>query len=502
MNQTEQEKYTKNQNLKTIMFVGTGSDVGKSVINAAFCRIFKQDGYSPAPFKAQNMSLNSYASAEGLEMGRAQVVQADACQIPCDVDMNPILLKPTGQMSSQVVLNGKPLGNKSALDYFNRTDRDFLFSEAMNAFHRLATHYNPIVVEGAGSISEINLRDRDIVNMRVALETNADVYLIADIDRGGVFGSVYGTLELLPPEERKLIKGIIINKFRGDIRLFEDGQKQLEKLTGVPVVAVVPHFRDIYIEDEDSVVIDIKQNHHLQNKINIAVVLLHHMSNFTDFNNLEHQDEVHLFYTANPNEVEAADIVLIPGSKNTIADLHHLRKMGLAKAILNAQKQKKAVYGICGGYQMMGLSISDPDGIEGDTQSVAGLGILPIHTILSESKITEQCTFSFQGGKEKCKGYEIHMGETKIEKKSPLCRIDGKGDDGYFLNDKTWGTYIHGIFDNQSIVNHLLKLHGKSENKAFDYETFKEEQFDKLADHVRKCSDLEYMYTMAKKVNE
>jgi adenosylcobyric acid synthase len=479
--------------LKPIMFVGTGSDVGKSVINAAFCRIFKQDGYTPAPFKAQNMSLNSYASPEGLELGRAQAVQAEACGIPCSADMNPILLKPTGDMKSQVVLNGKPIGNQSALDYFNHTDRETLFAEAMKAYRRLEVKYNPIVIEGAGSISELNLHDRDIVNMRVAKAVQADVYLIADIDRGGVFGSVYGTLELLPPDERELVKGIIINKFRGDIRLFEDGRKMLEDITGIPVVAVIPYFRDIYIEDEDSVVIDIKQKHTQSSMVNIAVVLLKHMSNFTDFNNLEQQQGVHLFYTANPSEVEKADVVIIPGSKNTISDLMHLRKTGLAKAIVNSQKAGKAVYGVCGGYQMMGISVNDPEGVEGNIACIAGLGILPIHTTLKGEKTSEQCTFTFRDNPELCKGYEIHMGETTFEQESPLCHIQNKGKDGYFLNEKTWGTYIHGIFDNQLVVNELLKTQNKTESE-FNYETFKEEQFDKLAEHVRENSKLRTIY--------
>jgi adenosylcobyric acid synthase len=479
--------------LRPIMFVGTGSDVGKSVINAAFCRIFKQDGYSPAPFKAQNMSLNSYASPDGLELGRAQAVQADACGIPCSADMNPILLKPTGDMKSQVVLNGKPVGNQSALDYFNHTDRDYLFAEAMKAFSRLAEKYNPIVIEGAGSISELNLHDRDIVNMRVAKAAQADVYLIADIDRGGVFGSVYGTLELLPPDERKLVKGIVINKFRGDIRLFEDGRKMLEEITGIPVVAIIPYYRDIYIEEEDAVVIDIKQKHAQSSMVNIAVVLLKHMSNFTDFNNLEHQPGVHLFYTANPNEVEKADMVIIPGSKNTISDLMHLRERGLAKAIIKAHKLGKAVYGICGGYQMMGLSVNDPEEVEGDIVSMPGLGVLPIHTMLKGEKTTEQCTFTFRDNPELCKGYEIHMGETSFEHESPLCYIEKKGEDGYFLNEKTWGTYIHGIFDNQLVVNELLKTYNKKVPE-FNYEIFKKEQFDKLAEHVRKNSKLEMIY--------
>jgi adenosylcobyric acid synthase len=479
--------------LKPIMFVGTGSDVGKSVINAAFCRIFKQDGYSPAPFKTQNMSLNSYASPDGLELGRAQAVQADACGIPCSADMNPILLKPTGDMKAQVVLNGKPLGNQSALDYFNHTDRDYLFAEAMKAYQRLAKKYNPIVIEGAGSISELNLHDRDIVNMRVAKAVQADVYLIADIDRGGVFGSVYGTLELLPPNERELVKGIVINKFRGDIRLFEDGRKMLEDITGIPVVAVIPYYRDIYIEDEDSVVIDIKQKHAQSSMVNIAVVLLRHMSNFTDFNNLEQQPGVHLFYTANPSEIKKADVVIIPGSKNTISDLMHLRETGLAKAIIKAQQTGKAVYGICGGYQMMGISVNDPHGVEGNIAGIPGLGILPIHTTLKGEKTTEQCTFTFRDNPELCKGYEIHMGETTFEHDSPLCNIQNKGNDGYYLNNKTWGTYIHGIFDNQLVVNELLKTQNKTESE-FNYETFKEEQFNKLAEHVRGNSSIEIIY--------
>ena len=486
------------ERLKPIMFVGTGSDVGKSVINAGFCRILKQKGYSPAPFKAQNMSLNSYASEEGLELGRAQVVQADACKIPCSADMNPILLKPTGDMKSQVVLNGRPIGNKSALDYFNNTDRDFLFSEAMKAFERLNQKYNPIVIEGAGSISELNLRDRDIVNMRVALAVNADVYLIADIDKGGIFGSVYGTLELLPPDEKALVKGILINKFRGDIRLFEDGKKILEDLTGIPVMGIIPYYRDIHIEDEDSVVIDIKQKHRNNSKLNIAVVLLQHMSNFTDFNNLEHQEDIHLFYSANPTEIENADIIIIPGSKNTISDLNHLRNSGLAKAIIRSHKNEKTIIGICGGYQMLGISIKDPNKVEGEINSLPGLGILPIHTTLTSEKVSEQCIFTFLNQKEKCIGYEIHMGETKFEKSSPVSTIEGKGNDGFFLNSKTWGTYIHGIFDNQSVVNYLLKQHGKKENNDFDYQTYKEEQFEKLAKHLMESCEVERILNSAK----
>ena len=267
------------QHLRPIMFVGTCSDAGKSVINAAFCRIFKQDGYQPAPFKAQNMSLNSYSTPEGGEMGRAQVVQAEACGISPHTDMNPILLKPTNDKSSQVVLNGKPVGNMSAKDYFGiQNQKEELFKEAIEAFNRLEARYNPIVLEGAGSISELNLRDRDITNMRMAMKAGASTYLIADIDRGGVFGSVYGTIALLRPEERALMKGVIINKFRGDASLFEEGRNLLKELTGIPVVGVIPWFRDIKIEEEDSVALDMKNNTYKDGKINVAIILLKRMS--------------------------------------------------------------------------------------------------------------------------------------------------------------------------------------------------------------------------------
>ncbi len=477
------------------MFVGTGSDVGKSVINAAYCRILKQDGYTPAPFKAQNMSLNSYATPNGLEIGRAQAVQAEACQIPCSVEMNPILLKPTDYKTAQVILNGKPIGNQSAKEYFLGTDRDNLFDEVLKSYNRLADKFNPVVMEGAGSISELNLRDKDIVNMRMAIAANAATFLIADIDRGGVFGSIYGTIQLLTPEERKHIKGIIINKFRGDIDLFTDGRKMLEELTGIPVLAVIPYFRDIKIEQEDSVVVDNYQGVNVASKLNIAVVLLRHMSNFTDFNALEHIDGAHLFYTADPKEVENADVVIIPGSKNTISDLIQLRKNGLAKAIITAHENEKAVYGICGGYQIMGKTINDPNSIEGDVSTIPGLGILPVTTEILKSKTTEQCTFSFLNETEKCEGYEIHMGKTTLTDANPLCKINNNKEDGCFVNPKTWGSYIHGILDNSSVINYILNNNGIKDNiKPFNYTVYKEEQFDKLAYHVRDNTDMQQFY--------
>jgi len=476
------------------MFVGTGSDVGKSVINAAFCRIFLQDGYHPAPFKAQNMSLNSYPTPDGLEIGRAQAVQAEACGIECRVEMNPILLKPTNNTNAQIVLNGKPIGNKSAKEYFTGTDRNQLFSEAMKSFDALQAEYQPIVIEGAGSISEMNLWDKDIVNMRVALYANANTYLIADIDKGGVFGSVYGTLQLLPPHERDLIKGIIINKFRGDLSLFAEGKTMLENLTGKPVVGIIPYFRDIAIEQEDSVVLDQKTSIATEEKINIAVVLLRHMSNFTDFNMLEQVPEIHLFYTADPQELLKVDIIIIPGSKNTIADMLHLRNSGLAKMIVALQKEGKSVYGICGGYQIMGLEINDPQHIEGEIESIPGLGILPVITTLTNEKKTEQCRFTFLQLLEENTGYEIHMGITHAQKESPLCKINNETNDGYYLNSKTWGSYIHGIFDNQSIIENILQQVNSSLKVSIDYKSFKDDQYNKLANLIRSNIDMDYIY--------
>lgn len=495
------------QHLKPIMFVGTCSDAGKSVINAAFCRIFLQDGYTPAPFKAQNMSLNSYSTPEGGEMGRAQVVQAEACGIAPHTDMNPILLKPTNDKSSQVVLNGKPVGNMSAKDYFGmKQQKEELFKEAIASFHRLEERYNPIVLEGAGSISELNLRDRDITNMRMALQAGASTYLVADIDRGGVFGSVYGTIELLRPEERALMKGIIINKFRGDAALFEEGRAMLKELTGIPVVGVIPWFRDIKIEEEDSVALDMKHNSYQQGKINVAIVLLKRMSNFTDFDVLEMDPRFNAYYTNNVSEIEKADIILLPGSKNTLNDLQSLRANGIAEAIVRAHKAGKKVVGICGGYQMMGVRVEDPDGIEGGLLAVPGLGLLPQRTLIEEEKVTRQSRFDFlptcaendTAEKLVCKGYEIHMGRTIVEKgaeERPVVRLEDGRTDGYYLDHTCWGSYMHGILDNPTVLDHLAEGFDKADNAStFDYAAFKETQYDKLAHLVRQHVDMDYIY--------
>lgn len=487
-----------NKRLHPIMFAGTGSDVGKSIIAAAFCRIFRQDGYRPAPFKAQNMALNSYVTPEGLEIGRAQAVQAEAAGVACHTDMNPLLLKPSSDHTSQVVLHGKPIGNRSAYEYFRKEGREELRKEVCGAFDRLAGQYNPVVMEGAGSISEINLRDSDLVNLPMAMHAGADVILVADIDRGGVFASVYGSIMLQREEERKYIKGILINKFRGDIRLFEPGVKMLEELCGIPVVGVIPYYKDIHIEEEDSVALQTKSMQAEQGKVNVAVVLLRHLSNFTDFNVLERDPRVHLFYTNNTDEILKADIILIPGSKSTLADLYELRRNGAAQAIIRAHREGATVMGICGGYQIMGQEVCDPEHVEGDIERLPGLGLLPTSTSMQGEKVTRQVTFTFRDNDTFCQGYEIHMGFTSLVGDAPLSPLNTLSDgraDGYYMDAGCMGTYIHGILDNAAFIDFLLQPYAaKIQKTAFDYQAFKEEQYDKLADHVRKHVDLPLIY--------
>ena len=480
------------------MIQGTMSNAGKSLLTGGLLRVLAQDGVKAAPFKSQNMALNSYATPEGLEIGRAQAVQAEAAGVPCHTDMNPLLLKPSSDHTSQVVLNGRPIGNRNAYEYFRREGREELRKEVHAAFDRLAARYNPVVMEGAGSISEINLRDSDLVNLPMAMHAGADVILVADIDRGGVFASVYGSVMLLRPEERKHIKGILINKFRGDIRLFESGVKMLEDLCGVPVVGVVPYYKDIYIEEEDSVMLQTKNIRAGQGKVNIAVVLLRHLSNFTDFNVLERDPRVHLFYTNNTDELMKADIILLPGSKSTLSDLYELRRNGVAQAIARAHREGATVMGICGGYQLMGQEVCDPDHVEGEIERLPGLGLLPVSTRMQGEKITRQVRFHFLEGSETCEGYEIHMGTTTPladAPASPLNHLADGREDGYFADRTCMGTYVHGILDNPSVIDYLLEpFADKLKETTFDYKAFKEEQYDKLAAHVRKHVDLPLIY--------
>lgn len=474
MEETIRKIITKDAHLlmKPLMLAGTGSDVGKSIIATALCRIFLQDGYQPAPFKAQNMALNSFATPDGFEIGRAQAVQAEACGLQPHTDMNPLLLKPNSEHTTQVVLNGKPIGNRSAYEYFRKEGREELRLAVHEAFDRISSRYNPIIMEGAGSISEINLRESDLVNMPMARYADANVILVADIDRGGVFASCYGSIMLQTPEDRKRIKGIIVNKFRGDIRLFESGRKMLEDICGVPVLGVVPMLPDINIEEEDSVALEKKNRSLTKGKVNIAVVLLRHISNFTDFNALERDPRVNLFYTSNTADIEQADIVILPGTKATLDDLYELRRNGVAQAILKAHKSGKTIIGICGGYQMLGLTVSDPDGIEGTIPTLPGLGLLEINTTMTKEKETRQVTFSFQG--HECHGYEIHQGISDTTE-----QIVEQGN--------VMGTYIHGFLDNTAIIDYILKdVSTTSEPPAQD-------PYDRLANHVRKHVDIEYI---------
>ncbi|MEM9142773.1 MAG: cobyric acid synthase [Bacteroidota bacterium] len=469
------------------MLVGTGSDVGKSWISTGICRWLKNHGYNPAPFKAQNMSLNSFSTPDGLEIGRAQAVQAEACKLAAKVEMNPILLKPSGTNKSQVVLYGKPLGVQTAKEYFAH-DKDHLFQEAQKAFHTLNRDFGPIVMEGAGSISELNLKHRDIVNMRMAQAANACVYLVADIDKGGVFGSVYGTIALLETWERKLVKGILINKFRGDITLFEEGRKMLEDLTQIPVLGVLPYASDIVLEEEDSVALKQRKTTARENKLNIAVVHLHYMSNYTDFQAMEQEPLINLYFTRDLEELKKADVLIIPGTKNTIEDLVALKVEGIDKIIQHLY-HKIPIIGICGGYQMMGKWIEDPLRVESDLGKERGLALFDVTTTLTKEKTVKQQNFRYKTYQQACTGYEIHMGATHVPHGKHVNVVDGVPE-GYFDGNQSWGTYLHGILDNPVVVNELLHLKDRKA-QAKDYLAFKEAQYDALAAWIDQHLDMD-----------
>ncbi|WP_010663904.1 cobyric acid synthase [Marinilabilia salmonicolor] len=477
-----------------LMIVGTGSDVGKSVLAAGFCRIFLQDGYRPAPFKAQNMSLNSYVTATGGEIGRAQAVQAEACRLDCHTDMNPVLLKPGSDKQSQVIVKGKVLGNYSAGSYFRGEIKDQLFGEVIGAFRRLHKSYNPVVIEGAGSIAELNLKKNDIVNMRMAVTAEAATLLVADIERGGVFASVYGSIQLLEPLERECIKGIIINKFRGDISLFDEGKRIIEELTGIPVLGIIPAFTHISIEEEDSVSLERKATFAIDNRVNVAVIHLRRLSNFTDFSPLEQDERVNLYYTNNTEEIRKAEIIILPGSKSTIADLIELRRNGVAAEIVRQSRVGKTVIGICGGYQMMGARIEDPGHVEGHVDAVPGLNIIPVTTILESEKSTARTSFYFKDFEEPCVGYEIHMGQTNRQGVEPLNHLENGGTEGCRINTNIWGTYMHGILDNPVVIEDLLAPYAQAVTSSISYDEFKQNQYDLLADHLRKNVDMDMIY--------
>ena len=490
---------------KAIMVQGTASNAGKSLLAAALCRIFRQDGYRVAPFKSQNMALNSCITPEGLEMGRAQVMQAQAAGTTPSVRMNPILLKPTNDTGSQVIVNGVPRGTMKAADYF--AYKKALVPDIMEAYHSLEEEYDIIVIEGAGSPAEINLQKDDIVNMGMARMARAPVLLCGDIDRGGVFASLYGTIALLPPEEQKLIRGTIINKFRGDVEILRPGLVQLEQLTGKPVLGVVPML-DVDVDDEDSLSQRLEQRPAKKGLIDIAVIRLPRLSNFTDFNALERMEEVTLRYVRSPKELGKPDLVILPGTKNTMDDLRWLRESGLETVILKHAAAGGAVVGICGGYQMLGRTVSDPEGVEGGG-TLSGLGLLPTETVFLGEKTRTRVEGVFTTGSGlfaalsgvPFAGYEIHMGVTTIDG-STLVQIKSQtGEekaDGCCAGN-VWGSYVHGIFDRAScaeaVVNCLRRARGLEEDAtAVDWEVYQQQQYDQLAAGVRASLDMQAVY--------
>lgn len=484
---------------KPIMIQGTMSNVGKSLFTAALCRIFKQDGYSAAPFKSQNMALNSYVTSDGLEMGRAQVMQAEAAGIEPTVLMNPILLKPTTDIGSQVIVNGEVRGNMRAMEYFRYKKE--LIPDIMKAYGSLAAQHDIIVIEGAGSAAELNLKSDDIVNMGMARLAKAPVLLVGDIDRGGVFAQLLGTLMLVEQEERDMIKGLVVNKFRGDKSIFQSGVDILEHRGGKPVVGVVPYI-NCDIEDEDSL------SEKLESKsadgiVDIAVIRLPRISNFTDFDVFRQYDGVSVRYVTKPSQLGDPDLIIIPGTKSTICDRKWLFESGLEIAVKRLCEKGAPIFGICGGYQILGETISDPDNSE-NGGSVEGMGLLKCRTVFSREK-NRSCTsgsFSEVGGVFAClsgadfTGYEIHMGKTTSEEQPLL-------DCGGAQNCNVYGCYIHGIFDNAAVSERIVKT--LCERKGLPYsggridrKVYKEKQYDLLADEVRKNIDMELVYKILK----
>lgn len=493
------------------MVQGTMSNVGKSVVAAGLCRIFRQDGYKVAPFKSQNMALNSFITKEGLEMGRAQVMQAEAAGTEPCVAMNPILLKPTNDTGSQVIVNGEVLGTMNARDYFKM--KKSLVPEVMKAYRKLEEQYDIIVIEGAGSPAEINLKQDDIVNMGMAKMANAPVLLVGDIDRGGVFAQLYGTVALLEEDERRLIKGLIINKFRGDKTILEPGVGMLEKLTQLPVLGVTPYL-PVSLEDEDSLSERLEGRTDTQtvSLLDLAVIRLPRISNFTDFNVFEGISGVSVRYVSAAHQLGNPDLILLPGTKNTMRDLLWMRQNGLEASVLKAHKAGSVVFGICGGYQMLGRQISDPEGVE-EGGSIRGMGLLDAETVFEPEKArtrVEGRILSIDGILEPLSqtavaGYEIHMGRTVIgDGTKPFTEIEnsitGERKQEGACRENVYGSYLHGIFDQEEVavrvVRALARAKGITEEMGMemDFASFKETQYDLLADGLRAHLDMKRIY--------
>lgn len=484
---------------KNLMILGTASTVGKSILTAAFCRIFKQEGYKTAPFKSQNMALNSYVTKDGKEMGRAQAVQAEASGIEPMVEMNPILLKPTSDVGSQVIINGMVYKNMSAREYFS-IKKD-LKEDILKAYHYLEKRFDMIILEGAGSPAEINLREDDIVNMGMAEMVDAPVILVGDIDKGGVFASLYGTIMLLDTKERARVKGYIINKFRGDVNILKPGIDLFYEKLPIPCLGVIPYMK-LNIDDEDSVTtrFDRKED----SPIVIGIIRLPYMSNFTDFTVFDLEQDVSVKYIQS-NQAEDVDLIIIPGSKSTLKDMEYIYKSGISEWIYRLHRKGIPIIGICGGYQMLGRNIVDPFTMEADCHTINGLGLLEIETTIMKEKKTIQMKGTFmedlsfaEGIKgSEIEGYEIHMGVTYLQEGTKgLIRLqDGRIDGGVNEEGNVFGTYLHGIFDNNSFRNAILNpircKKGLEENRGIDYKGLKELEYDKLAVLVREYVDLE-----------
>lgn len=489
---------------KAIMVQGTMSNSGKSFLTAGLCRVFWQDGYRVAPFKSQNMALNSYITADGLEIGRAQAMQAEACNLAPTVDMNPILLKPTSQVGSQVIVNGEVRGNMRAMDYYR--DKQQLIPDVMAAYERLSKEYDIIVIEGAGSPAEINLREHDIVNMGMAKMAKAPVILVGDIDRGGVFAALYGTIKLLEEDEQKMIRGLVVNKFRGDVEILKPGLKMIEEKTGIPVVGVVPMER-LDLDDEDSLSERLLQTERGAG-VDVAVIHLPHISNFTDFSAFERMEGVSLRYVQRPGNLGEPDLILLPGTKNTMDDLTWMRESGMEALILRQVEKGTPLIGICGGFQMMGEVMEDPYQVE-HGGVMRGMGLLHMKTIFREAKTRTQIRGTMIEGAglwtdfkgQEVTGYEIHMGTSEnLGGCKELIRLmDGRVDALANKDGSVMGSYLHGIFDTpgfaQMMIRALMAKKGMDfENYHFDLEAHKKAEYDKLADLVRRSLDMEQIY--------
>lgn len=499
---------------KNIMIQGTMSNAGKSLLVAGLCRIFRQDGFATTPFKSQNMALNSFITEEGLEMGRAQVVQAEAAGVSPSVFMNPILLKPTNDMGSQVIVNGEVIGNMNARDYF--TYKKELVPDILKAYQQLERQFERIVIEGAGSPAEINLKQDDIVNMGLAKLVDAPVLLVGDIDRGGVFAQLAGTVMLLEPKERVRIQGMIINKFRGDQSILDPGVEMIQEITGIPVVGVVPYMQ-VDIEEEDSLTGRFAAENPA-GLIDIAVIRLPRISNFTDFAVFEQMEQINLHYVTSAGQLGQPDMILLPGTKNTISDLKWLRQNGLEAAIYRAKERGSVVFGICGGYQMLGMHISDPEQVEEGGQ-LRGMGLLPVNTTLTREKTRSQvqgCLGKLTGVLECLSGipfagYEIHMGRTELDEmqgaavaeiQQQTYRMDG------CCKENVYGTYIHGIFDEEGVVKAMLASLAERKGITLGNLTemtrkeYKETQYNLLADTLRRHLDMEKIYQIMEKAGK